>query len=114
MTPTGPALAALAEPLTDLAAAADREGARAADVDVALSSALFILGDELRSMAARTSTDGDLEEAYALLDDARTTVARTMVRLDVRERMSATPAPGSVYDVGGFDDSHLVGAAAGL
>lgn len=103
----------LTETLTDLAAAADREGARAADVDVALSSTLFVLGDELRSTAARTH-EGSREDAYALLDSARFTVARAMVRLDARERMSATPDPGSVNDVGGFDGSRRPAVAVAL
>ncbi|WP_102191268.1 hypothetical protein [Microbacterium aurantiacum] len=114
-TPIGSGRSHLAETLVDLAQSADRQAARAVDVDVdvdvTMSSQLFILGDQLRTMAHHVDQNNDRDAALTLLDDARVRVARAMVRLDARERMSATPAPDSVYDVGDPNDVRSSNAA---
>ena len=110
-TPIGSGRSHLAETLVDLAQSADRQAARAVDVDVTMSSQLFILGDQLRTMAHQVDQNNDRDAALTLLDDARVRVARAMVRLDAREQMSATPAPDSVYDVGDPNDVRSSNAA---
>lgn len=99
-TSIGTARSYLAETLIDLALSADRQAARAVDADITASSQLFILGDQLRTMAHQVDQNNDRDAALTLLDSARVRVARAMVRLDARERMSATPSPDSVYDIG--------------
>ncbi len=110
-TSIGSARTILAETLIDLARSADCQAARAVDVDIAASSQLFALGDELRTMAHHIDQHDDREAAFTLLDDARVRVARAMVRFDACERMSATPAPGSVYEAGDSDDVRSSNAA---
>lgn len=110
-TPIGSGRSLLAETLIDLAHSADRQAARAVDVNLAASSQLFILGDQLRTMAHQVDQDDDREAALTLLDDARVSVARAMVRLDARERLSATPATDSIYGVGDSDDVRSSNAA---
>lgn len=110
-TPIGSGRSHLAETLVDLAQSADRQAARSVDVDVTMSSQLFILGDQLRTMAHHVDQNNDRDAALTLLDDARVRVARAMVRLDAREQMSATPAPDSVYDAGDPNDVRSSNAA---
>lgn len=112
-TPIGSGRSHLAETLVDLAQSADRQAARAVDVDVdvTMSSQLFVLGDQLRTMAHQVDQNNDRDAALMLLDDARVRVARAMVRLDARERMSATSAPDSIYDVGDPNDVRSSNAA---
>ena len=110
-TSNGTSRSHLAETLIDLANSADRQAARAADVDLVSSSQLFVLGDQLRTMAHHVDQHNDREAALTLLDDARVRVARAMVRFDACERMSATPAPGAVYEAGDSDDVRSSNAA---
>lgn len=76
----------LYDTLMDLAASADRQAARAAEIDdTTASSTLFILGDELRTMAQRVKNTAPTEETMQLLDAGRVHIATSMVRFDAVE-----------------------------
>ena len=76
--------------LLDLAGTADRLAARAAGLDeLDASSALFVLADELRSMAELVKRAAPEDATYELLDAGRWRISDTMLRLDGLERSTA-------------------------
>ncbi|KDA04589.1 hypothetical protein DC31_06215 [Microbacterium sp. CH12i] len=84
-------LTILYETLIDLAASADRQAARAAEFDdTTASSALFILADELRTMAQRVKGTRPDDVAFELLDSGQWHVATSMLRFDFLERATRT------------------------
>jgi len=77
----------LHDALQELATTADRLAARAAHLDeIDASSALFVLADELRTMAKLVKTSAADEATLQLLDDGRWRISTTMLRLDGLER----------------------------
>jgi hypothetical protein len=77
----------LQDALQDLATTADRLAARAAHLgEIDASSALFVLADELRTMAELVKTSVADDATYQLLDEGRWRISRTMLRLDDLER----------------------------
>jgi len=76
-------LAIVYDTLIDLATTADQQAARAAHLDdTTTSSILFLLGDELRTMAHRVD-DARLDgAALKLLDSGRAQIAATIARFD--------------------------------
>lgn len=81
----------LHDALQELATTADRLAARAAHLDeMDASSALFVLADELRTMAKLVQASAADDATLQLLDDGRWRISTTMLRLDGLERTAAT------------------------
>lgn len=81
------------ETLIDLASNADRQAARAAQLDdTRASSALFVLADELRVMATVVKEADPVPAAFDLLDAGRVQVATAALRFDAAERGAADEA----------------------
>jgi len=81
------------ETLIDLASNADRQAARAAQLDDSrASSALFALADELRVMATAVKGETPDSVAFDLLDAGRWHVATAALRFDAAERGAADEA----------------------
>ncbi|GAA4492411.1 hypothetical protein [Microbacterium panaciterrae] len=77
--------------LLELAGTSDRLAGRAAGLDeLDASSALFVLADELRTMAQLVQASTPDEATFRLLDDGRWRISNTMLRLDGLERTTAT------------------------
>lgn len=76
--------------LIDLAASADRQAARAAEFDdIAASSTLFTLADQLRTMAHTVCETPPSPPAITLLDRGRHQIATAMLRFDAEARRAA-------------------------
>lgn len=86
----------LYDTLIDLATSADRQAARAAEFDdTMVSSALFTLADQLRTMARTIQETPSTSPNFELLDTGRRMIATAMLRFDAKERMASAADPQS-------------------